>query len=84
MAQIIPQAFLNASATKSETKAKLETKASTQKVTARIDMSAEVAGAGLCPECKKPMQPCIANDIPVLICQEHRIVIPTPDAPTQE
>jgi hypothetical protein len=51
------------------------------KTTARIDMSAEVAGAGLCPECRKPMEASHANDIPVLRCLDCRIAIPTPDAP---
>jgi hypothetical protein len=49
--------------------------------TARIDMSAEVAGAGLCPECRKPMERSHANDIPVLRCLDCRIALPTPDAP---
>ena len=48
-------------------------------VKARIDMSAEVAGLGLCPECKKPMTKAFASGIPVHICQEHRIAIPVQD-----
>jgi hypothetical protein len=79
MTQKLPQAFLNASATVTEVKAKVEANAKSE-VTARIDMSAEVAGAGLCPECKEPMEHSHANGIPVLICREHRIAIPTADA----
>ena len=73
----IPAAFANASATKTEAKIKLE--ASAQKVEARIDMSAEVAGAGLCPECRKPMERSHANGIPILTCDDHRIAIPVAD-----
>lgn len=49
-------------------------------VTARIDMSAEVAGAGLCPECKQPMQRCTTNGIASYACHPDRIVIPVPDS----
>lgn len=49
-------------------------------VTARIDMSAEVAGAGLCPECKQPMQRCVTNGIASYACHPDRIVIPVPDS----
>jgi hypothetical protein len=73
-AGFFPQAFLNASATKTE--AKKDTK---DAVTARIDMSADVAGAGLCPECRKPMERSHANGIPVMTCDAHRIAIPIPD-----
>ena len=75
----LPQAFVNASATASEARSKVEAKAEPKKVTARIDMSAEVAGAGLCPECKGTMQRSMANGIPVLICEQHRIAIPIAD-----
>lgn len=44
--------------------------------TARIDMSEEVAGQGLCPECKEEMQPVIANGVPCLCCMKCRIVLP--------
>lgn len=79
----IPEAFRNASSSVSEVRAKVEANAKEQtqkKVTARIDMSAEVAGAGLCPECRKPMENSHANGIPVLICRDHRIAIPAADA----
>jgi hypothetical protein len=83
MALKIPEAFLRASATVVEARAKV-TASAEKEVTARIDMSAEVAGAGLCPECRKPMEASTANGIPVLICREHRIAIPTADAPDAE
>ena len=50
-------------------------------VKARIDMSAEVAGSGLCPECRKPMVKAYANEIPVLSCNDCRIAIPMPNVP---
>lgn len=50
--------------------------ASGKKVTARIDMSEEVAGKGLCPECKEPMQPVLANGVDCLCCMNCRIVLP--------
>lgn len=74
----IPKAFQDATATKTEAKVKQETLAKTQ-VKARVDMSAEVAGAGLCPDCRKPMIPSHANGHPVLSCTACRIVIPTKD-----
>lgn len=77
---VIPEAFRNASASKTETVAKAARKA----VTARIDMSADVAGAGLCPECRKPMERSHANGIPVLTCDMHRIAIPIPDEASNE
>lgn len=54
--------------------------ASFKKVTARIDMSEEVAGQGLCPECKEKMQPVIANGIDCLCCMNCRIVLPQKNA----
>jgi hypothetical protein len=77
MAAYIPAAFRDAAATKTEAKTKLEAKST--KTEARIDMSADVAGAGLCPECRKPMERSNANGIPVLTCDEHRIAIPIAD-----
>lgn len=53
------------------------------KVTARIDMSAEVAGAGLCPDCRKPMDKAFANGIEVFVCHPDRIAIPVAD-PVEE
>jgi hypothetical protein len=54
------------------------------KTRARVDMSADVAGAGLCPECRKPMDRAFANGIPVLRCMDCRIAIPEPDAPAEQ
>jgi hypothetical protein len=74
-----PKAFLDAPATKTEaSKVKQEVAAKSQ-VKARVDMSAEVAGAGLCPDCRKPMIPTHANGHPVLSCTACRIVIPVKD-----
>ncbi len=78
-AAVIPKAFQTATVTRTEAKAKVQAKTQTK---ARIDMSAEVAGAGLCPECRKPMERSHANGFPVLICEEHRIAIPMPDGTT--
>jgi len=50
-------------------------------VTARIDMSAEVAGSGLCPECKKPMITAMFGKTKMWSCPEHRISFPIPDEP---
>jgi hypothetical protein len=49
------------------------------KVTARIDMSAEVAGKGLCPDCREPMEDSHTSGIPVIACHPCRIVLPKPD-----
>lgn len=54
-----------------------------KEVKARIDMSAEVAGKGLCPECHKPMEAGVVNGHDALICHEDRIAIPTAD-PVEE
>lgn len=69
----IPQAYANASSN-SSTKVGAKTK-----VEARIDMSEEVAGAGLCPDCQKPMQPMTAGPIETLTCMGCRIALPTAD-----
>lgn len=65
----MPDAWLNTTT---------EVKASAQ-VTARISMSADVAGAGLCPDCKKPMEEAITNGIASYVCNKDRIAIPKPD-----
>lgn len=84
----LPRAFVEASATVSEKKARIAASlqpsvppdlGSKAKTEARIDMSAEVAGAGLCPECREPMVKSTANGIPVLICETHHIAIPVKD-----
>lgn len=51
----------------------------TKKVEARIDMSTQVAGAGLCPDCKQPMQPMVAAGVDTLTCMDCRISLPTAD-----
>lgn len=64
----------------------VEAKPSAKKVTAKkqsmvrakIDMSAEVAGKGLCPECHEPMQEVWANGIKCLCCLNCRIALPKP------
>lgn len=80
MALKLPESFIRASATVSAKAQKVEASQAPKTVTARIDMSAEVAGAGLCPECKSPMKSGFANGEPILYCLEHRIAIPTADA----
>lgn len=60
-------------------KAWIQAGAPKAKVTARIDMSAEVAGKGLCPECRQSMVEAYANGHKVLVCDEDRIVIPVAD-----
>lgn len=49
------------------------------KVSARIDMSAEVAGAGKCPDCQQPMIEMIAGPVETLTCMNCRIALPTKD-----
>lgn len=78
----MPQAYMNAPATKTEAKRitanVLQATQKTQ-VKARIDMSAEVAGAGMCPECRKPMVLMQASGHQVYTCMEDRITIPVQD-----
>jgi hypothetical protein len=62
---------------------KTDVRGSTQ-VTARIDMSAEVAGAGLCPDCHKPMEAITAGPVDTMTCMNCRISIPTADEPVVE
>lgn len=50
-----------------------------EEVSARVDMSAEVAGKGLCPECRKPMQAVMAGNSKVWACVADRISLPMPD-----
>lgn len=56
-----------------------EVKANKKEITARINMSADVAGKGLCPECGKPMQMVVANGVQCLCCMDDRIVLPMPN-----
>lgn len=49
-------------------------------VTARIDMSVDVAGRGLCPACRQPMTSGFrANGHNVMVCMRDRIAIPMVD-----
>ena len=78
----MPAAWTNAVTAGAKSKSGTHAPAGTQspaKVTARIDMSAEVAGAGLCPECRAPMTKAFANGHPVHVCHEHMIAIPIAD-----
>ena len=50
--------------------------AKSTKLQARINMSEEIVGNGLCPECGQPMKPVIANGIDCLCCFADRIVLP--------
>lgn len=63
------------------TPSKTKTAAST-KVEARIDMSTEVAGAGMCPDCRKPMETVMAGAVETMTCMPCRISLPTAD-PTE-
>ena len=48
-------------------------------VNAALDMSADVAGKGMCPECKNPMQILTAGNAKVWACAHDRITLPLPD-----
>lgn len=50
-----------------------------QSVKAKLDMSAEVAGKGLCPECKNPMVTARAGGYPSWSCRACRVSIPLPN-----
>lgn len=50
------------------------------KIGAKINMSAEHAGQGLCPDCGKPMNETYASDIPVVSCFPCRISLPRKDS----
>ena len=54
-------------------------KTEASKVEAKIDMSAEVAGRGLCPDCRKPMVEAYAAGHKVWACAADRIALPFPD-----
>ena len=51
-----------------------------QRIEARLDMSAEVAGAGRCPECRTQMIRAYVKDTPVWCCVQHRIALPIQNA----
>ena len=50
-----------------------------KKIESRIDMSADVAGQGLCPECKVPMEEVYAGGNPMWACAKDRITLPRPN-----
>ncbi len=62
----------------------VEPKTDKKEVTARIDMSAEVVGRGLCPECKHPMIRTIADGVPVMACVADRISLPIENTDAQD
>lgn len=66
----LPQSWLQAG-----TKQKQATETS-----ARLDMSADVAGQGYCPECKQKMMEAYMGDTPVWACVADRIALPMPDS----
>jgi len=53
--------------------------ASGSKLTAKLDMSAEVAGKGMCPDCKRPMIVAMIGNVPSWSCEHDRISLPLPD-----
>ena len=69
----IPQAYSSAGSPVQPTRV------GATKVEARIDMSAEVAGQGLCPDCRKPMVEMEAGPCTTLTCMSCRIALPTAD-----
>lgn len=79
----MPSAWAESSSKPSAASKQSKLTASTQ-VKARIDMSEERAGKGLCPECGKPMQRVFANNIPCLCCMEDRIVLPIADSEVEQ
>ncbi len=74
MSAKVPKAWLQAGTKKVEASPAEKTQ-----VNARIDMSAEVAGQGLCPECRQPMGRVFANGFECYVCHPDRIAIPVPD-----
>lgn len=77
MTMKMPQAWVGAKVVKSEAAIEVPTQ-----VKARVDMSPEVAGKGLCPECRKPMTIVQAGPSKSWICAADRISLPIPNQPT--
>lgn len=51
-----------------------------KQVLAKIDMGEQVAGAGMCPSCRKPMERgYFAGSVPVMVCFDDRVTLPVPD-----
>jgi hypothetical protein len=72
----LPDAWLNAGLPNKSVTAK----ANKTNVVARIDMGIDVAGKGLCPECRKPMEASVANGHSGLVCHADRIFLPAIDS----
>lgn len=49
-------------------------------VVAALDMSAETAGRGFCPECKTQMESLDIADQPMWVCSSCRVTLPKADA----
>jgi hypothetical protein len=62
-----------------EAKKDLRSSISSTELRAKLDMSAEVAGRGLCPDCKQPMKFAIIAGNPSWACETDRISLPLPD-----
>lgn len=73
----VPRAWLEAG--NKASRKQDSTLAKKESILARVDMSAEIAGQGLCPACKRPMEPMVASGHSVLVCLDDRIAIPTKD-----
>jgi hypothetical protein len=54
--------------------------AETSRIDAKISMSEEIAGKGLCPECKLPMIEAVAGNSLSWVCVADRISLPKPNA----
>lgn len=74
----LPDAWTQASPNKVVAQAASKVEAKTE-LSARVDMSDDVAGRGLCPECRKPMEASMANGHHGLVCHADRIFIPAAD-----
>lgn len=56
-----------------------------KQVLAKIDMGDNVAGAGLCPSCRKEMvRGFFAGAVPVMVCFDDRVTLPVPDGGINE
>lgn len=75
MSKPMPKAWTQVEAKKSITASNGK-----HKIGAKINMSAEHAGQGLCPDCGKPMNETYASDVPVISCFPCRISLPRKDS----
>lgn len=48
-------------------------------VKAKLEMGADVAGLGLCPDCQVPMERVMHGENEVAVCVADRIVLPLKD-----